>query len=164
MRESSKSTAETRTALAPGASAASRSASVSTGLARSRTTSIPSSPRRPSWRRSVWNSPSVETSFGRSRIGSAERKRSTRSCVLAANGPEVGEERLVQGRPQVLRAVATGARLRPDRPLDHLHVVVAPLHEPLVEVDEALGDLGRLAVVAIRAEQGCLDPFRLLNR
>ena len=47
MRESSKSTAETSTALAPGASAASRSASVSTGRAGSRTTSSPSSAQPP---------------------------------------------------------------------------------------------------------------------
>ena len=47
---------------------------------------------------------------------------------------------------------------RADRPLDHLHVVVAPLHEALVEVDEPLGDLGGLAVVAVRA--GAARPGR----
>ena len=48
IRESSKRTAETRTALAPGVSSASRSASVSTGRVGSRATSSPSSASRPS--------------------------------------------------------------------------------------------------------------------
>ena len=68
--ESSKSTAETSTALAPGEPRR-RGArrACPPGRAGSRTTSSPSSPSRPSWRRSVWNSPSVVTSFGRSRSG-----------------------------------------------------------------------------------------------
>ena len=38
-----------------------------------------------SCRRRVWNSPSVETSFGRAPSGSADRNRSTSSCVFPAS-------------------------------------------------------------------------------
>src|SRR5687767_6765246 len=87
-----------------------------------------------------------------------------RACSkLAADGPEIREERLVERRAKVLRAVPAGAGPRADRALDHLHVVVAPLHDPLVEVDEALGHLGRLAVVAVRLDQSRLHAFGLLR-
>src|SRR5262245_64025791 len=91
--------------------------------------------------------------------GTGARRRGTPSSApraprskLAADGPEVGEERLVQRRAQVVGAVAARSDPRADRPLDHLHVVVAPLHEALVEVDEALGDLRGRSVVTVRLE------------
>ena len=52
---------------------------------------------------------------------------------------------------------ATGAGLVADRPLDHLHVAVAPLLEALVEVDEALADLGRAAVGDVHGEQHVVE-------
>ena len=68
IRAVSNRTAETSTAaVRSSTAAASRSASVSTGAAGTRTTSSPASPSRASWRRSVWNSPSVVTSRGRAR-------------------------------------------------------------------------------------------------
>ena len=69
----------------------------------------------------------------------------------------------MQRRAQVLGAVPAGARPGADRPLDHLHVVVAPFHEALVEVDEALCHLRGRAVVAVRLEHGGLNGFRLGN-
>src|SRR5437016_5583138 len=66
------STADTSTAAVRSLTAAtSRSANVAAGCAATFTTSIPSSARRSSWRRIVWNSPSVVTSRGRWRSGSA---------------------------------------------------------------------------------------------
>ena len=66
-------------------------------------------------------------------------------------GPQVGDA----GRP-------AGAGLGADRPLDHLHVPVPPLLEALVQVDEALGHLGRLAVVAVHLDQRPLELLRPL--
>jgi hypothetical protein len=74
------STAAVRSSTA----AASRSASVAAGSAASFTTSMrPVSANRSSWRRTVWNSPSVVTRRGRRSSGNADRKRTTSSCVLA---------------------------------------------------------------------------------
>src|SRR3954453_14450014 len=77
-----------------------------------------------------------------------------------AHRPQVGEHRAEERRAQVLGARrATRPRLVADRPLDHLHVAVAPLLHALVEVDEALGDLRRLAVAPVGVEHGALDAI-----
>src|SRR5690606_13070694 len=79
--------------------------------------------------------------------------------------PEVREERLVQGRPEVSRTLrAARARPRADRPLDHLHVSVAPLLDPLVEVDEVLAELSVLGISAIDLDQDLLHAVRRLDR
>src|SRR3954454_13824065 len=96
----------------------------------------------------VPHGPRPATPGASGRSGAAARRRGSPSSArrgprskLAADRPEIREERLVERRAQVLGAVPAGPRLRADRPLDHLHVVVAPFHEALVEVDETLGDL-----------------------
>src|ERR671923_1162122 len=96
----------------------------------------------------------------RSATGAARRWRSQ----LGANRPEVGEHRLEEGRAEVADPRGA-ARPRPgaDRPLHHLDVAIAPLLEPLVEVDHALADLGGLAGVAVGGEDRCLDALRLLD-
>ncbi len=66
MRPVSKNTVETSTSAVRSSTArASRGASVSSGRSATRTISSPSSASRSSWRRMVWNSPSVVTSRGR---------------------------------------------------------------------------------------------------
>ena len=68
--------------------------------------------------------------------------------------PEVREERLEEGGAQVLDAArAAGTFLGADRPLDHLHVAIAPLLNPFVEVDEALADLRQVGARAVDLDQ-----------
>ena len=117
----SKSTADTSTALVRSSTAsARRSASVSAGCAGRRTTSSPASPSRASWRRSVWNSPSVLTSRGRARRSRAESRRMTSSWVFApraisppgspSSAPEAGPHLVGLGErpPPLLVHVARG--------------------------------------------------------
>ena len=59
---------------------------------------------------------------------------------------------------------AAGAGLVADRALDHLDVAVAPLLEALVEVDEALADLGRPAVVGVHGEQHVVELGMRVDR
>ena len=69
-------------------------------------------------------------------LGDAERRVVMRELLgpgskLGANRPEIREERLADRRPEVGGAGrASGPRTRADRPLDHLHVVVAPPTSP----------------------------------
>ena len=59
---------------------------------------------------------------------------------------------------QVLDAArAAGPALRADRPLDHLHVAVAPFLDALVEVDQPLRDERRVRVAAVDRDQHLLD-------
>ena len=87
MRPVSKSTDETSTsAVRSSTAAASRSArDVERRLAAPGRRSRPSSASRSSCRRMVWNSPSVVTSRGRDRSGSADSRRTTSSCVFGAS-------------------------------------------------------------------------------
>ena len=77
-----------------------------------------------------------------------------------ADLPQVGEGRPEERRAQVLDpARAARAALRADRPLDHLHVPVAPLLDALVEVDQALGDQRGIGVAVVDRDEDLLDPL-----
>src|ERR1700761_2157530 len=75
-----------------------------------------------------------------------------------ADPPRGGERGAERGGAQVARAGrAAGAGLGADDPLDHLHVPVAPFLDTLVDVDQGLTDLGRLAGLVIDLGKQCLD-------
>src|SRR4029450_7021111 len=59
-------------------------------------------------------------------------------------------------------AGSAGSGLRTNRPLDHLHMTIAPLLHALIEVDEALADLRVLGVGAVDAQEDRLDALRTL--
>src|SRR6266699_3514678 len=86
---------------------------------------------------------------------------SVSSSEAAANRPQVGERRLEERSAQILGARgAACARLIADGPLDHLHVPVAPLLKALVEVDQALRDLGGLTVITVYGHEDFLGGRR----
>src|SRR5437879_13565243 len=65
----------------------------------------------------------------------------TARSQLRADCPEVWEGRLVERGREVLGPRGSSrAWLCPDGALDHLHVPVPPLLEPLVQVHQALAD------------------------
>src|SRR5919107_2137607 len=93
------------------------------------------------------------------------RERATDALEAAADLPEVGEDRLEQRSPEVLDpGRAAGPALRPDRPLDHLDVAIAPLLEALVEVDEPLRDQGGVGIASVDGDQEVLDALVGLGR
>src|SRR5579883_2857093 len=68
---------------------------------------------------------------------------------VAAEVPEVGEAALGEGGHEVADALAAaGAALEADHALDHLDVVHAPESEPLVELEQRLGEVDE-GVVAL---------------
>src|SRR6266481_7395412 len=82
---------------------------------------------------------------------------SVSSSEAAANGPQVGERGLEERSAQILGAGgAAGAGLVTDGPLDHLHVPVPPLLKALVEINQALRDLGSLTVIAVDGHEDLL--------
>src|SRR5437762_9311204 len=86
------------------------------------------------------------------------------SSQVGPNGPEVGKERASNRLSQVCGAGrSAGAALCSDRPLDHLHVAVAPLLDALVEIDEALAELRVLGIAAIHLDENPLDLGRRLD-
>src|SRR5258706_8448493 len=93
---------------------------------------------------------------------------SVSSSEAAANGPQVGERGLEERSAQILSARgAAGARLVADGPLDHLHVPVPPLLKALVEVNQALRDLGGFSVFTVDGHEDLLGGrrgFLLRNR
>ena len=79
----------------------------------------------------------------------------------APHGPQVGEGRLPERGPQVAGpGRAARAAPRPDGPLDHLDVVIPPLLNALVEVDQQLAHRGGVGVVVVDLLQHLLHPGR----
>ena len=79
----------------------------------------------------------------------------------APHGPQVGEGRLPERGPQVDGpGRAARAAPRPDGPLDHLDVVIPPLLDALVEVDQQLAHRGGVGVVVVDLLQHLLHPGR----
>jgi len=79
----------------------------------------------------------------------------------APHGPQVGERRLPERGPQVAGpGRAARAAPRPDGPLDHLDVVIPPLLNALVEVDEQLAHRGGVGVVVVDLLQHLLHSVR----
>ena len=67
--------------------------------------------------------------------------------------PEVGKEIVADGITQVFRSRrAAGSELRPDRPLHHLHVAIAPLLYALVEIDEPLAQFDVFHIASIQGD------------
>src|SRR5438874_1659952 len=64
---------------------------------------------------------------------------------LASHFPELGEEALVESRPEVADAGrSAGAQLAADLALDHVHVARTPDGEALVVVEERLGEVDQV--------------------
>jgi diguanylate cyclase (GGDEF)-like protein len=79
----------------------------------------------------------------------------------APHGPQVGERRLPERGPQVDGpGRAARAAPRPDGPLDHLDVVIPPLLDALVEVDQQLAHRGGVGVVVVDLLQHLLHSGR----
>ncbi len=79
----------------------------------------------------------------------------------ASHGPQVGEGRLPERGPQVAGpGRAARAVPRPDGPLDHLDVVIPPLLNALVEVDQQLAHRGGVGVVVVDLLQHLLHSGR----
>src|SRR5213594_2500631 len=89
----------------------------------------------------------------------------TKSSQVRPNRPEVRKERASHCLSQVCGASrSTCAPLRPDGPLDHLHVAIPPLLDALVEIDEALAQLSVLGFAAIDLDEDVLNLGRRLDR
>src|SRR5262245_5696600 len=79
--------------------------------------------------------------------------------------PQIGKQVASDRAPQVLSAArSAGPRLGPDRPLDHPDMAVPPFGEALVQIHEALADLGGFRVAAVHVEQNVLNRGSPLNR
>ncbi len=79
----------------------------------------------------------------------------------APHGPQVGEGRLPERGLQVAGpGRAARAAPRPDGPLDHLDVVIPPLLNALVEVDQQLAHRGGVGVVVVDLLQHLLHSGR----
>src|SRR5262245_70394 len=86
------------------------------------------------------------------------------SSQLRSDFPEIRKKRPSNRFTQIGSARrSAGAALRANCALDHLHVTVAPLLHPLVEVDEPFAQLGVLAVLSIELDQNPLDLRRRLD-
>src|SRR5438874_13783633 len=87
------------------------------------------------------------------------------TTLFRSNRPQIGKERAADGFSQVRGAGgSTGALPRADRALDHLHVPVAPLLDPLVEIDDALAEFRVLRVASVDLDEQLLDLGRRLDR
>jgi len=83
---------------------------------------------------------------------------------LGPNGPEIGEERLVEGGGQVLRSGAPASTApSSDSALHHFHMAVSPFHHAFVQIDETLAELGQSRVIAIDLDQDALQVGRRLD-
>src|SRR3954452_23664635 len=79
--------------------------------------------------------------------------------------PQIGKQRPSDRLAQVGGACGSaGAVPRTDRALDHLHVTIAPLLDPFVQVDEALAQLRVLCVTAVEVDEDLLDLRRWFHR
>src|SRR5919106_199160 len=86
---------------------------------------------------------------------------SAHNLQLRADLPKVRKDRLRQCSTQVPRPRGSACSfLHPNRPLHHLHVPVTPLLHPLIEVNEALAQLGAFWIAAIDLNQDLLDLLR----
>ena len=101
--------------------------------------------------------PGARRSLRRASVADAQRSQ------LRAHRPQIGEGRAQQRRREVGITRAAGPALVADRAPHHLHVPIAPFHDPLVEVDHALADLGGLAVVGVGGQEYALDRVRGLE-
>src|SRR5258705_4127066 len=80
---------------------------------------------------------------------------------IPSNFPEIGKQGPADGRCEVSGASRTSRpALYADRPLDHLHVAIAPLLQPLVEIDQALTEFRVLRIRAIDLDQERLNLGR----
>src|SRR5213592_4054575 len=86
----------------------------------------------------------------------AAKGRQTRS-QFRANCPEIRKRGLIQRLQQILRPRGPPRSwFRANGALDHFDVAIAPFHKSLIEVDQALRNLGYCGVFSVYLDQNLL--------
>src|SRR6266566_8665789 len=76
---------------------------------------------------------------------------------LSPNGPQIRKRGLIQRRQQILSPGGSSrSRFRPDRPLHHLHVPIAPFHKTLIQVHQPFRNLRDTRVLLVDLHENAL--------